>query len=141
MRRESGLAVRARDWPKIAFGRDLILAPHLHLQGAVFRQRQPRQNLPGRHAVAGLGLDFRDLQARPLRANSRFLLRNQDAGHLDDIGKARFHRLQHRDRRALGGVLGRIDFFGGEGWVQGETEQGGSDWGEPFAREAARGAR
>jgi DNA-binding phage protein len=41
-------------------------------------------------------------------------------------GEAGFCRLEHGDRRALG----RVGLVGGEGWVRGEGEQAGDDWGQ-----------
>ncbi len=81
-------------------------------------------DLPGGDGIAGLGQDFRNLQPRPFGPHHRLLARDHDAGHLDDIRKARLRRREHRDRRALGSV----GLVGGErGAGEGEEESSGEN--------------
>ena len=107
----------------------------LHRHRAAFGQVQPRQRLPRGDGIAGIRQHFRDLQPHPLRPHLRLLARNDGAGYLDRIAETGFRRLEHGDRRALGGGLGIV---GGDGRLGGEGEQAGHEQGGQFWRKVAR---
>ena len=89
---------------------------------AAFRQRQPRQRLPGGDGIAGIGQDLRRPSAPAAPAAPRSPRADRIMpDDLDNGGKAGFRRLQHRDRRAL---AARRPSSAARACCEGEAEQG-----------------
>ena len=97
----------------------------LHQRGAAFGKGEPGQRLTGGHGIAGIGQDFRDLEALPLRADHGFIARNDRARDLDNGGEAGLCRVDHGDGRPLGRVV-----VGAKAWLRRKTEQRGGKRGE-----------
>src|SRR5262249_33830674 len=98
-----------------------------------------REILAGGDGVAGLGQNFGDLQARPIRADHGFLARDDDARRLDNGGGGEIRCPQHPGGGALWWGLPRLRLLGRKGGSgEGEHESGGREEREGFSREGLR---
>ena len=103
---EQGLAL-ARGNRSDLGGRTADQSGHrrLNLDRSAFGTVEAGKSLSGGDTLSRIHKNLGDLQARPLRAHGRFVLRDQDSGHLDGRGEAGPGGFQDGNGCAVRGIL------------------------------------